>query len=94
MKSIVKLEWDNELTIKESVKIIDHSECYEIEFKKSSNDLVRKDLYGSIPFVSGGTWKNTLYINGTKYHSKPEYYINLVKTWRKKNDCRKWLKSS
>lgn len=36
MKSIVKLEWDNELTIKESVKIIDHSECYEIQFKKRS----------------------------------------------------------
>jgi hypothetical protein len=96
MKSIVKLEWDNELTIRESVEIIDHSNSYEVKFKFKngyvSTDYIRKDLYNSIPYEENGTWKNIIYINGTKYHKAPMYWINLVKTWRRKKDTRKWLR--
>lgn len=97
MKSIVRLKWCNKLEVQESIDIITHKNTYDVKFKASTGHIetdfsISKNLYNNEPYEEMGTWENRLYVSGTKYHENPNYWINLVKTWRKQNDLRKWLK--
>jgi len=97
MQSIVRLKWDNKLTIQESMEIVEHNDSYDIKLETTTGSIetdyyINKDLYNNIPFEHMATWENRLYVSGIKYHENPDHWINLVKTWRRENDLRKWLK--
>lgn len=96
MKCIVRIKWDNKLEVMKSSNIIDKNDHYCVEFTYPNGyvqcDYVDKDLYGSVPMVKFCTWENLLYVTEKKYKEDPEHWISLVKSWRRENDTRKWLR--
>lgn len=86
MKGLVRLKWDNVLTVDTFDNPTDKGRYWECTYF----DTIDKDKVGK-PFVQVSTWENVLWVSKTEYKKNPQKYQNIVKRWREKYDCRKWL---
>lgn len=91
IKSIVQLKydsWSNQITVKESIEVLDKNEYYEAKFKYN-NGYIRTEYFIEktelgVPYKYFCSKDNILYISGTKYHENPQYWQKLVKEYKYK----------
>lgn len=86
MKGLVRLKWDNTLT----VEVFDNPTDKRTYWECTYFDIVEKDKLGK-PFVQFCTWENVLWLSKKEYNKNPTKWQKIVRQFREPSDCRKWL---